>query len=232
MAHVFISYARSDKPRVEGILNGLRAAKVDFFYDRSINVKENWEKRLDAELSKASVVLVIWSRNSKKSDQVLRELQVASDLGLDVVQILIDRGLEIPYPYGYQNAADLTRWTGGDFADLHWRQVVDRVGGVHRASRKIDQNLATENYHDRSLRRAFQNYAFLSVELSKLLNCGFVLSDLGDGYVVVQLKRDRKSKILNNIFRYLFGRTAKLYSEDSFEDPVLQVLEVKQQSDA
>jgi hypothetical protein len=73
VADIFISYARSDRPRVKPIADRLAALGYQVWWDREIVAGAAFVEDINRELDQARVVLVAWSRASLNSVWVFGE---------------------------------------------------------------------------------------------------------------------------------------------------------------
>ena len=78
MAHVFVSYSRENKRRIEQILSDLHRAGHTTWYDkRSIQLGEEWRLAIDRGIADSDVVVLALSAPAAKSKYVCEELQIA-----------------------------------------------------------------------------------------------------------------------------------------------------------
>jgi hypothetical protein len=116
MSHVFISYKREDEARVARIARALETALkgegVEVWWDRGLPGGESWRANIEANLDKAAVVVVVWSRASVAPEGhfVRDEAARGRDRGI-LVPLLID-WVKIPLGFGEVQAIDLVRWRG------------------------------------------------------------------------------------------------------------------------
>lgn len=112
MADVFISYARSEQRLVEKLSACIKHAGFTVWWDQSLNPGSHFPTEIERELTKASAVIVIWSRDSVKSTWVQNEAGDAANR-----QILIPiraESIEPPYPHRLSHTLDFSSWSGGD----------------------------------------------------------------------------------------------------------------------
>jgi endonuclease G len=107
---VFISYARADQPVAEHLRELLETEGWDVWWDQEIYAGAQWEELLLGVLERTKVVLVLWSRNAKRSRWVKREAAAASARGKLVPCTLDD--LLPPAPFDRLEAARLSGWSG------------------------------------------------------------------------------------------------------------------------
>ena len=92
MAHdVFISYSSNDKAVADAVCAGLEAARVRCWVaPRDVPPGAEWAASIVDALKSSRVMVLVYSRNSHKSEQVHRELTVAADAGVVIVPLKID----------------------------------------------------------------------------------------------------------------------------------------------
>jgi len=73
MADVFISYAHQDENRAIRIASLLEQHGLSIWWDRHIPPGKTWDQVIGTALDEAECVVVLWSRNSVKSDWVKDE---------------------------------------------------------------------------------------------------------------------------------------------------------------
>src|SRR5579862_8929732 len=77
MAQVFISYKSDDRPRVQRLVQGLRANGLAVWWDQDIAPDAPWEATIERELDAAKAVIVAWSQTSVASEHVKAEARRA-----------------------------------------------------------------------------------------------------------------------------------------------------------
>jgi hypothetical protein len=70
MADVFVSYKREDALRVRKLVEALRAAELDVWWDDDIPAAAPWEATIERALADARTVLVCWSPDAVTSKNV------------------------------------------------------------------------------------------------------------------------------------------------------------------
>jgi TIR domain len=110
MADVFISYKREDSRRVEAMSQALIDLGLSVWFDYSIDVGEDWARRITLELDAASAVIVCWSPEACISSWVLREAAVAAQR--EAIVPLMLRACTPPSAFSAYQVADLTDWDG------------------------------------------------------------------------------------------------------------------------
>ncbi len=108
MADVFVSYDSDDRARVEPLVRELETAGFEVWWDRQINAGESFDRTIEQELSSASCVLVVWSKNSIDSDWVREEAEEGQRRGI-LIPVLIDE-CQIPLGFRRVQAEQLIDW--------------------------------------------------------------------------------------------------------------------------
>src|SRR5215475_653234 len=115
MARVFISFKTDDTPRVRPFFDSLRAEGMTVFWSNDIPTgSPNYQAIIKAELSKADVVLVVWTRTSVDSHAVAQECSQA-ERDNKLIQLVLDNIDPIDFPMEVRfksHKAMLIGWTG------------------------------------------------------------------------------------------------------------------------
>ncbi|MDR7133288.1 adenylate cyclase [Lysobacter niastensis] len=82
MADVFVSYARSDKPRVAPLVAAIEARGWSVWWDPEIATGQDFDRQIAAELKVAKAVLVVWTPKSVESRWVRGEAREAAERGI------------------------------------------------------------------------------------------------------------------------------------------------------
>ncbi len=79
-AEVFISYAAKDRERVAKLVEGLQQAGVSVWIDMAgIEVAARWSKEIVSAIRECKVLLLSISPHSTESENVVKELALASE---------------------------------------------------------------------------------------------------------------------------------------------------------
>lgn len=205
VGHVFISYSRDDKERVEWIVDNIAAARFDYFVDTQMPSSVQWESYIKRKISDSACLLVVWSDRSVVSSEVKKEVFEALRIGKVVVPVRIDR-MPPPNEFSSLNVIDLSEWRGNsNFTE--WQKAIDMMtaSGVSRRC-KI-----------RDVSRKFKVFVRNGVCVSK--NQGYSEVDAGG-----QWKGGREFSVVVSCREDLFAEVAKLlndgysvvHSEDQF----------------
>ena len=110
MADVFVSYKREDRRTVEDLSQALGDLGLTVWFDYSIEIGEDWAKRIQTELEEAKAIIVCWTPAACKSDWVRHEASVASQR--KVMLPIILKHCTPPALYASIHAANLADWDG------------------------------------------------------------------------------------------------------------------------
>ncbi len=122
MADVFISYKSEDRGRAEEIAQALEDDGFDVWWDPALVTGEDYQQTIHDNLRVAKVAVVLWSKQSVASRWVNAEATFASDSGIWLAPVMIER-CEVRTPFNVLQSKDLTSWRG-DRADPVWRSLV------------------------------------------------------------------------------------------------------------
>src|SRR3990170_6005665 len=110
MSDIFLSYKSEDREKAQMIAAALEQIGYSVWWDRVIPPGRTYDEVIEEELNTARCVIVLWSKESVKSDWVKEE----ADEGIYrriLVPALIDN---VKPPMGFRRiqAANLTDWKG------------------------------------------------------------------------------------------------------------------------
>jgi predicted nucleotide-binding protein len=93
--HIFISYARVDAEIARRLRDALADRNLDVWIDvDSLSVGQSWADEIGRALRTASAIVTLFSPASVKSDWVRAEFSHAVRLGLPVIPIFVDVGMD------------------------------------------------------------------------------------------------------------------------------------------
>ena len=114
MTDVFVSYARSDRTRVEPLAHALKALGLQVFFDiEAIDGGDAFPDVIDKEVKSASVVLGCWTPQALTRTWVKTECLIAHERNV-LVPVEIDSLtlLDVPVAFGSLNRIKLADWQG------------------------------------------------------------------------------------------------------------------------
>jgi TolB-like protein/Tfp pilus assembly protein PilF len=138
VADVFISYARDDKAAARRLGKALSGAGLDVWWDADLPAHRAYSEIIEANLTQAKAVVVLWSATAAKSQWVRAEADFARNAG-KLVQAQLDEALP-PMPFNQIQCADLQGWRGNQrhkgWAKLR-HSVEALVSGEDRPAPKV-----------------------------------------------------------------------------------------------
>lgn len=99
MADIFLSYSKMDADRIQPLITFLKSNGYTIWWDRSIIAGDSWSATIEAELNKATSVIVVWSENSVKSEWVQIEAAKAKEKKTYVPVIIDDVIKKLPLEF-------------------------------------------------------------------------------------------------------------------------------------
>lgn len=113
MPEVFVSYKKSDKDRVRPLVENLRAAGLDVWWDEGIAPSMSWRAEIANNLKAARCVVAVWTEDSVDHEQgrwVMEEANHGLARGV-LAPVRLDL---VPPPLGFGEVqyADLAAWNG------------------------------------------------------------------------------------------------------------------------
>jgi hypothetical protein len=108
MAEIFISYARSDRPRAKVLAEAVEQRGYSVWWDPKIPPGKTFDEVIEAAIDSAKCVIVLWSKESVKSDWVKTEASEGKRRQILVPALIAD--VRIPLEFRRIQAADLINW--------------------------------------------------------------------------------------------------------------------------
>jgi adenylate cyclase len=129
MADVFVSYARVDKARVAPVVTAIESKGWTVWWDPDITPGQEFDDQIDAEITAALAVLVVWTPTSVTSRWVRGEAREAAERGV-LVPVRFDQA-RLPMDVRAIHTTDLDGW--GENAAGPQAQEFLRALGTHIA---------------------------------------------------------------------------------------------------
>src|SRR6188472_1742039 len=126
MADVFVSYARNDKARVAPVVAAIEAKGWSVWWDPDITPGQEFDDQIEAEITAALAVLVVWTPTSVASRWVRGEAREAAERGI-LVPVRFEQA-RLPMDVRAIHTTDLDGWGGN--ADSPQAQEFLRALGV------------------------------------------------------------------------------------------------------
>mgnify|MGYP001462714753 FL=1 len=127
MSRIFLSYAATDRARVEPLVRAMEAHGFDVWWDRDISLGESYHRVIEEALERAACAIVIWSHNSVGSEWVTNEASEARKRGI-LVPARLDE-VEPPLEFRHLQSASLFAWQGA-IDDPEVQQLISAVRRV------------------------------------------------------------------------------------------------------
>jgi hypothetical protein len=89
MGHVFVSYAREDRPFVSRLVREMRARDIPVWDDSHIEHGQAWYRTIEHQLDESDAVVLVMTGASRDSDWVTNELLRAQRKGIPVRPLLV-----------------------------------------------------------------------------------------------------------------------------------------------
>jgi hypothetical protein len=110
MADIVLSYARDNQQQAASLAHALEQAGWSVWWDRAILPGTSFEPVIEAELSAARCVVLLWSAAARQSNWVRDEASLALSRGV-LVSVLLDDS-ELPLGFRQQQTVSLAHWSG------------------------------------------------------------------------------------------------------------------------
>lgn len=112
MKSVFVSYKREDEVRVARLVRALERHKLWVWWDRGLPGGEPWRANINAALTAAGCVVVVWTEASTgPQGGFVQEEAARGAARKTLVPVLFDK-VQPPLGFGEVQAIDLVRWRG------------------------------------------------------------------------------------------------------------------------
>jgi hypothetical protein len=131
MADVFLSYSSRDRAAAQKVQEALSVRGIDVFWDQATPPGQDWDTWIRSKLANCKVAIVLWSRESVKSDNVRHEALVARK-AKKLLPAMIDsiEAEDLPMGLYVVQATNMTDWRNPESAGLARlvAEVENRVG--------------------------------------------------------------------------------------------------------
>ena len=125
MAEIFISYARVDRQRAQALASALGRGGWSVWWDRDIPPGRTFDDVIEEALEAAKCVIVLWSRDSVRSEWVKAEASEAARRHI-LVPVLGDQVMP-PLEFRRIQSASLLEWASLE-SNPDWSQLCQAVG--------------------------------------------------------------------------------------------------------
>ncbi len=117
MADIFISYSRKDSAKALSLVEHLRASGMEVWIDQlGLEAATSWSKEIVEAIESSQAFVILLSRSSLLSENVVKELSIASEARRVIVPIELE-AVTIPSEFKYQ-LAGLQRAQYSDFDSI------------------------------------------------------------------------------------------------------------------
>jgi thioredoxin-like negative regulator of GroEL len=127
VADVFLSYARPDSATAEWVERELEKCGRSVWFDRELPAHRPYTDVIATELEASAAVLVLWSKDSVRSEWVRSEANRARELH-KLVQVRLDEA-RLPMPFDQIQCADLIKWRRGR-SHPGWSKVLRSIDSL------------------------------------------------------------------------------------------------------
>jgi hypothetical protein len=125
MADVFISYKQDERDRMRPLAAGLRALKVEVWFDERLSPDKPFTEEIEDVANTCGAQLVWWSPAAVKSEWVRGEAEVGRQRGT-LVQAMIEPCVLSP-PFNVIHAENISDWRGQP-EHAGWQKLLDTIG--------------------------------------------------------------------------------------------------------
>jgi pimeloyl-ACP methyl ester carboxylesterase len=122
---IFVSHAAEDRARVEPLVRTLESAGLSVWWDRQIDAGKTFDRTIEEELTAASCVLVVWTKQSVESNWVREEADEGLRRGI-LVPVQLEP-CQIPLGFRRIQAAQFLDWPR---SQRNLDSLIDRIGAV------------------------------------------------------------------------------------------------------
>lgn len=127
MADVFVSYKREDAETARRIVDALKESGLSVWWDDGITPRQAWDAQIEAAISAAATVVVLWSPLAVASEWVRKEAHYAQDRNKLVPAFM--EPCTLPLAFSLTQTVNLTNWKGNR-EDLQWRKLLSWISDL------------------------------------------------------------------------------------------------------
>jgi len=127
MSDVFVSYKRENQALADRIVQGLRGAGMQVWWDQDIPTGAPWEETIERHLHQAKVCLVAWSPAAVVSENVKAEARWARNHGR-LIQVFVEP-CDPPTFFGERQGVSLIGWRGNS-DDPRFQTIIAAVKAI------------------------------------------------------------------------------------------------------
>lgn len=124
MSDIFLAYSRANSKKADQFRVAFEQEGFSVFVDINVPAGERWREHIENQLDACSVLVVLWSKTSVKSDYVKEEADVAKDLQ-KLIPVMITK-CELPYGFRAFQTLNLTSWRGDSNAP-QWKRLIEDI---------------------------------------------------------------------------------------------------------
>jgi len=110
MSDIFISYSSKDRRTIRSVVKLLEKNDWDVWWDKHIPPGKTFDRVISQALDAAKCIVVLWSKNSVKSDWVIEEALEGMERKI-LVPTQID-SVKLPFGFRRLQTINLSRWQG------------------------------------------------------------------------------------------------------------------------
>jgi hypothetical protein len=134
--HFFISYSSKDRAKTQKLVRLLENKGWSIWWDKKIPAGRAFDLAISKALDEAQCVVVLWSKNSIRSDWVWEEAEEARKRKI-LVPAVID-SVKIPFGFRRIQTVDLSRWRGTESSSnfVNLSKAIEALTHLPSKSRK------------------------------------------------------------------------------------------------
>jgi hypothetical protein len=110
VSQIFIRYSSKDSAKAQQLVRVLEKKGWSVWWDKIIPAGKAFDLAISKALNEAQCVIVLWSKNSVKSDWVWEE--AAEGAGRKILVPTVIDNVKIPFGFRRIQTVDVSRWRG------------------------------------------------------------------------------------------------------------------------